>query len=70
MYFRLLLGNENFCAAHVRPQNFRYSDGTVSLKMILKQSNQHSGRCDNRVVEGVRKIHLAVLAFNAHLKSA
>ena len=47
----LFFGNELFFAAHVRTKCFGDVDGTVCIEIVFKESDQHTGRSNNGVVQ-------------------
>ena len=67
--FFLLNGNELILAAHIRSEGNGDIDGTVGIKVILKESDKHSGRSNNRIVEGMGKI-FAILTVNSDFKAS
>ena len=46
---------------HIRSQHFRNADASVCLKVVFKECDEHSGRSNDRIVEGMREV-LAVFA--------
>ena len=46
-------------AAHVRSQYLGDPDRAVFVEIVLKERNQHSRRCNDGVVERMRKIFSA-----------
>ena len=61
-YLGLFLHNF-ILAAHIRTKRLRYTHRiflSVKLKVVFQESNQHSGRCNNRIVKRMREIFLAV----------
>ncbi len=63
-------GNKNFLAAHIRTKNFGNPDGAVSLQVVFQERDQHSGRCDNGIVQSMCKVLLAILAVYTDLQTS
>ena len=66
----VLCGDELFLAAHVRTKCHGDVDGAVSIEVVFKESDEHTGGSNNGVVEGVSKVLLAVCAVYADLEAA
>ena len=63
----LFSGNNFVLAAHVRTQCFGDIDRAVSVEVVFKECDEHTGRSNDGVIEGVREIFLAVCAFYDHV---
>ena len=66
---RLFYGNKLLLAAHIRSENNGNIHAAVSIEVVLKKCDKHSGRSNNSVVECVCKI-VAVLALDTDLQAA
>lgn len=66
----LFLGDKDLGTAHVRTKHLGDSYATIRLKMILKECDKHTRRCDDCIIEGMRQIHSAVGALYAHSEAA
>ena len=64
------LGNEFGHAAHVGAKDFGDGDGAVFAQVVFKEGDEHAGRGDHGVVEGVGQVFLSALAADADLKAA
>ena len=60
---------DDFLAAHVRSERNRNVDAAVGIEIVFEESNQHSRRRHDGVVEGVGKI-FAVFAGDADFQTA
>ena len=69
LFGTLLLGDKLFLAAHVGTKCNGNVDGAVSIEVVFEECDEHTGRRNNGVVEGVGKV-LAVLAAYADLQAA
>lgn len=66
----LFFGDKDLGTAHVRTKHLGDSYATIRLKMILKECDKHTRRCDDCIIEGMRQIHSAVGALYAHSEAA
>ena len=69
-YYPLFHRNKNFLAAHVRTKLLRNTYASICLEVILKESDQHTRRSNNCIVESMGKILFAVLTVHADLKAS
>ena len=61
--------SQDILASHVGTEDLGDLHGTVRLEVVFKESDQHSGRRNNRIVKGVSKI-IAILSLYADLQAA
>ena len=69
-YIKILLCFDLLHAAHIRSERLGDVHTAVLIKVVLEERDQHTGRCDTGVVEGMRKVLFAVLAVDADLQTA
>ena len=66
----LLLGHQDFLAAHVGLEAFGDGDGAVFLEVVFQERDEHARGCNAGVVERVGQIHLAVRTLDADAETA
>ena len=54
---------QGFLAAHVGPQGLGDADAAIGLEVVFQESNEHPGRGDDGVVEGVGKVKILASLF-------
>ena len=59
----LVFRGDDRLAAHVRTKHFGNGHAAVCLQMVFDKRDQHTGRRDNGVVQGVRQLSLAVVVL-------
>ena len=61
----LLVLRTNAVSEHIPLQGFRNADRAVLVEVVFQECDQHAGRSNNGVVQGVGEVLVAVLALDA-----